>query len=319
MPLPKKIIGKYYWVLLLALLGAGIYFFDIDTKELINEISKITPFEVLVLFFGALVLNLIDILLRYQLLAYLGFKTNIYRLSLIHFASMAANYSAPVKVGMPLTIYLLKRLEKVPYTIGSLSIIIGLVVSLGLCAGFTIAGSITYFSNQLTVNLKVIAIMTAILIGISILLKVLFEKMSGKVSQIWQNIHEGLSRLKPYQLLAYSLCRTIAIFVYSLYFIYLSQIFGYSLNLWQATIATTSSYFLGAISFVPMGLGVSEGTLAFCLSYFGVGKAVILGIVTLQRIFSTGIGFLFGLSAIILLGLKRNPADEVDFSNETKA
>ena len=64
----------------------------------------------------------------------------------------------------------------------------------------------------------------------------------------------------------------------------------------------TTSLILGIVSFLPMGVGVVEGSLAGFLSYEGVDISIALTLVILIRVFTRWYGVIVGLVFMKLIG-----------------
>jgi uncharacterized protein (TIRG00374 family) len=84
------------------------------------------------------------------------------------------------------------------------------------------------------------------------------------------------------------------------------------ITLWEAIVANSTAFFLGALSMIPMGLGVNEATMLFFLNSFGIPSEIGIGAITLQRLLSTGLSYVLGIIAGSILGIQ-------NFSNETKS
>ena len=80
--------------------------------------------------------------------------------------------------------------------------------------------------------------------------------------------------------------------------------FSSELSLLQAIVAGSSAFFLGAISMVPMGLGVREASMLFYLYHMGISHEIGLSIVTIQRLLFTGFAFVLGTIFGAILGVK---------------
>ena len=87
----------------------------------------------------------------------------------------------------------------------------------------------------------------------------------------------------------------------SVYFILLA--FGVEVIGFLAIISTyTTSIMLGILSFLPLGLGVVEGTLASFFTIYGVDVSLALTIVIVIRLFTRWYGVSFGFIALKLSG-----------------
>ena len=86
-----------------------------------------------------------------------------------------------------------------------------------------------------------------------------------------------------------------------LYFILLA--FGVETIEFVAIISTyTTSIMLGILSFLPIGIGVVEGTLASFFTIYGIDVSLALTIVIVIRLFTRWYGVSFGFIALKLSG-----------------
>jgi uncharacterized membrane protein YbhN (UPF0104 family) len=83
-----------------------------------------------------------------------------------------------------------------------------------------------------------------------------------------------------------------------------------TLSLCRALLANSTAFFLGAVSMIPMGLGVREASVLVFLNQLGIPQASGLAVVTVQRLLSTGLSFALGVVFGALLGLRQMHADE---------
>jgi uncharacterized membrane protein YbhN (UPF0104 family) len=119
-----------------------------------------------------------------------------------------------------------------------------------------------------------------------------------------KNIVESFSRISWAKLICYGLITTLIQLLGSLNLVLLSHFFSGDLSLFQSLVANSTAFFLGAISMVPMGLGVRETSMLFYLHHMGLKDEVGLSIVTIQRLLSTGLSFVLGAFFGSVLGLK---------------
>ena len=97
----------------------------------------------------------------------------------------------------------------------------------------------------------------------------------------------------------------------SIYFILLA--FGVDAIEFLTIISTyTTSIMLGILSFLPLGLGVVEGTLASFFTTHGIDVSLALTIVVVIRIFTRWYGVSFGFIALKLSGGITNNQESVD-------
>ncbi len=77
-----------------------------------------------------------------------------------------------------------------------------------------------------------------------------------------------------------------------------AQAFGSSLDPMQATIAYALPTILEAVSFLPGGLGIHEQGSVGILTLFGVNLPLAVALTIAVRLFTLGIGFMYGLAAL---------------------
>jgi uncharacterized membrane protein YbhN (UPF0104 family) len=99
----------------------------------------------------------------------------------------------------------------------------------------------------------------------------------------------------------------------------LARFFSSDLSLLQAVVAGSTAFFLGALSMIPMGLGVREASVLFYLHYVGIPNEVGLSIVTIQRLLSTGLSFALGMLLGTLLGVKNLSSNSNTKKNEIRS
>jgi uncharacterized protein (TIRG00374 family) len=97
----------------------------------------------------------------------------------------------------------------------------------------------------------------------------------------------------------------------SIYFILLA--FGVETIGFFTIISTyTTSIMLGILSFLPLGLGVVEGTLASFFAIYGINVSLALTIVIVIRLFTRWYGVSFGFIALKLSGGLTNKQEPND-------
>ena len=302
----KNYIQKYWLFLFFIILFALIALFKISLKEIFNTVSLLKIWQILSLLFLYGLISTAMILSRKYLLYALSTTVTTRNLIYIHFSSMAAHYSTPAKIGFPLTVYLLKKFEDIPYGTGTAMILIELIVSTGICGFIALIGSFFFF----TLDSRVLIYMALTLIALLVLAYFAAHRMIGKarnngrIYQFIKSVIEAFSRMSPGKRICYGLIMIFVQVLGSLYLVLLSHFFFEKLSLFQSLVANSTAFFLGAISMVPMGIGVRDASMLFYLQHMGIKNEVGLSIVTIQRLLSTGLSFVLGTIFGAGLGLK---------------
>ena len=243
-------------------------------------------------------------------------KSNIEIPKLSNFYILMSGFAlsiVPGKIGELIKSQLLKTKYNIPRTktapiivVEQLNNLLGIITV--SCIGLGIMGlfDIEFFeiSNYVIITATIMLVLILIIVNS----KRIFRKIFLKVSRFRFISKYELSVDSSYDILKNSLSgkfMIVTIMLSSLFWI-IEGLIVYSVLLafdieslvFMTTITTyTSSILLGFISFLPMGIGVTEGTLTGFLSLQGIEISLAATIVVFIRIFTrwlgVGIGFVF--------------------------
>jgi uncharacterized protein (TIRG00374 family) len=280
--------------------------FRISFGDIWMGISSLKLWQLSLLLSIFLLISLFQIIARKYLLYSLSSSATFKDLVLIHFSSMAAHYSTPAKIGFPLAVFLLNRFDNVPYASGTAMILIELVISTGICGIIALVGSFFYFAG--TTKVLILALLCfLILVMATFLLSFYLLKKSRQESRLYrfiENTHRAFIHIGLSNLIILTSMRTLIQLFSGVNLVLLSAFLSAELSLWQAVVAGSTAFFLGALSMVPMGLGVREASMLFCLHHVGIAHEVALSIVTIQRLLFTGSAFVLGTIFGAIAGMK---------------
>lgn len=299
-------IKKYWLLIFFIIVFLFMAIFKISPRDIWMAVSVLKAWQLVLLLFSYFLISLFLIIARKYLLSALSSPVKLKNLIFIHFSTMAAHYATPAKIGFPLAVYLLNQYQNVPYATGTTMILIELIVSTTVCGVIAFVGSFHYFAGRTDLfllsflYLPIMAFLT--FYGMRFFLK--RGKANSRAHQFITNVVEAFSQFTLYRFLGYTLIIIFIQFLGGLILVLLSHFLSTKLSLWQATIANSAAFFLGAISMIPMGLGVREGSMLFYLKHLGITNEIGISIVTIQRLFSTGLSFLLGMVFGTILGAK---------------
>jgi len=303
----KSILKKYivkYWLLfffMIVFLVMGL--FKIPAKKLYETLLSLRLWELAIVILVFALISVFQILSRKYLFKQLGEKPGIKNLTLIHFSSMAAHYSSPAKLGFPLAVYLFKKFENISYPIATAMILTELVISMGICGIIALGGSYFYFAKYQTIFLLTVLFLVILCLTIYFILRALGKKgQSGRIHQFAADTQDIFRNIPFRAAITYIVISTLIQILSGVNFFLLCYFFSIDVSLWKAIIISSSAFFLGAVSMVPMGLGVREGSVLFYLNYLGVASDISLSVITVNRLVSTGLTFLLGMIAGGILG-----------------
>lgn len=309
----KQWVSKYWLLFFFIILFIFMAIFQITLRDIWRAISSLKLWQFVLLLFIYLLISLFQIISRKYLLYSLLSPSKFKNLIFIHFSSMAAHYSTPAKIGFPLAVYLLHKFDKVPYATGTTMILIELIVSTTICGIIAFVGTFFYFTS----NIKVLILSFSYLFIFGLLAFYgvrIFLKKGNKNSRIYlfiKNVHEAFSHITVYHLIMYIFLIVFIQLLGGITLVLLTSFFSKEISLWQAVVANSTAFFLGAISMIPMGLGVREGSILFYLRHLGITNEIGISIVTIQRLFSTGLSFVLGVIFGTILGVKNINQDSI--------
>ncbi|MBW1690866.1 MAG: flippase-like domain-containing protein [Deltaproteobacteria bacterium] len=301
----KQWVSRYWLIFFLIIVFMFMAIFKISFKDIWRTISSLKLWQFGLLFSVYVLVSCSLVISRKYLLHSLSSPSRLKNLLLIHFSSRAAHYSTPAKLGFPFTVYLLKRFENIPYTTGTVMVLIEVVVGTGICGVIAFFGSYFYFSEKTNTLLPLLLFFVIPMVTLPVIGHILKKKAgNSRFYRFIKDVHCSFSHLDTYHSLLYFLIMTFIQVFSGINLVLLAYFFSADLTIWQAVVAQSAAFFLGALSMVPMGLGVREASVLFFLYHVGVPKEVGLSIVTIQRLLSTGLNFTLGIIFGTVIGVK---------------
>jgi uncharacterized protein (TIRG00374 family) len=300
----KQVISKYWLLVFLGIIVLFMGIFKISFADIWTSISSIKLWQAAILLGVYFIVSGLNVLLRRYLLNSLSATPGLKNLFLIHFSSMAAHYSTPAKLGFPLGVFLLNRLENISYVTGTAMVVIELLVSTGVCGMIALLGSLAYFGDKSSLFPLIIFILICIVgfaTGLYIKKYGIFAK---RFQKIISEFNDAIKLLSFRKLCIYVFFSTAVQLFGAMNLFLLCTFFSAPLSYPKAVVTGSSAFFLGSVSMIPMGLGVREASVLFYLGRFGISDGIGLSVVTIQRLISTGLSFLLGSIIGTFLGLK---------------
>jgi uncharacterized protein (TIRG00374 family) len=128
----------------------------------------------------------------------------------------------------------------------------------------------------------------------------ILEKRSRKHSGNIKTMHRTFQKtMEPGGLVSMSLLSAFAWFFECLGFYIIIIGFGEFINITMSTFIFSFASLAGAVSMIPGGLGVAEGTISGLLQVFGVEKTASVGISIIVRIGTLWYGAIMGLAVYL--------------------
>jgi uncharacterized membrane protein YbhN (UPF0104 family) len=300
------------WLVLPLTLAVGMFlllrFYDIPSVEEPDPLG----IALIVLVTGLLVAGSVGA--AYCILAGVDGNLSLGRLYLVVTASLAANYSTPVKAGIPLRVYLYKRFMSI--SLGAGSALVGLEALLGMLVPAVIA----LFALMLLLPEGGLAAPAVVAAGAGLAIAAIAFVRSRSYDRVVARLPlPGIAR----RLLApdgdivaavrgvplWSLGAAAAIYAAMFLLLgvrtfYAFRLFGGSMSVIELVGISAAAFSLGSLSFVPMGLGVRDATLVALFVQAGADRDVAIAVAALDRLLSTGVPLVLGILSAQILGLR---------------
>jgi len=300
------------WLVLPLTLGVGIFllirFYDMPRVENASPLA----IALIVVLTGLLILSAVAA--PYCILAGIDWNRSFGQLYLVVMASLAANYSTPLKAGIPLRVYLYKRFMGIGPATGSA------LMGLELVLGTLVPAVISVFVLVLLLPEGELAIPVLVAIGTAVTVAAIAFVRSRSYDRAVARL--PLPRIArrllapgggfvtavrgvPLSSLATAAGVYAAMFVFvGVRCFYAFELFGGSLNVMELVGISAAAFTLGSISFLPMGLGVRDATLVALFVQAGADRDVAIAVAALDRLLSTGVPFFLGVLSAQILGLR---------------
>jgi len=304
--------GLLPWLVLPLTVGAGIFllirYYEIPSVEDANPLG----IALIVLLTGLLVAG--SVAIAYCLLAGSGANRSIGQLYLAVTASTAANYSTPVKAGIPLRVYLYKRLMGISPATGSALVGLEIILATLVPAVISLIALLLFLPEGGPVVGAAIAFSAGGATGALAFIR--SRSYNGAIARL------PLPRIARRALAPNgdivvalrgvpirSLAAAAGIFAGMFVLVGVRsfcafQLFGGSMNIVELVGISAAAFTLGSLSLLPMGLGVRDATLVALFVQAGADRDVAIAVAALERLLSTGVPLLLGILSAQILGLR---------------
>jgi len=303
----KKII--YFYLIFLVIFIFGIYYlirnFSLETlKQLTPQITiLILIFMFIPMFFHIYGIRII--------LKDMGYKTSFSKIFYIIRSSLFIENTAPLKVSIPLRIYLYNKFQKIPIAVGTATSTAELLLTLLVPAIISLFAIKTIFTDY-SIILPLVAILTIFLIFLIIMFGFnikIFENSNSKLIKKLLSMKDAFQKsIKKISI------KTGIIFLFITFMIYLFSAIRIAfilsifdlppLGLVKILYVFTLSFIIGGISLIPGGLGVRDVSMTLLLIQLSVPTEIAIAIALIERTLTMGVSILLGIYSISMLGLR---------------
>ena len=300
------------WLVLPLTLGVGIFllvrFYEVPSAQNLSPLG----IALIVVLTGLLLLG--PATAAYSILSGTDWRRSFGRLYLVVTASLAANYSTPVKVGIPLRVYLYRRFMGIGLAAGSA--LVGLELLLGTLVPAVISLSVFVLllpAGELAVPVLVATGAVAAVAAIAFVRSGSYDRavaalpLPGIARRVLAPGGDFVGAVRGVPLRSLGAAAGIYAGMFVLVGVrtfYAFQLFGGSMSVVELVGISAAAFTLGSISLLPMGVGVRDATLVALFVQAGADRDVAIAVAALDRLLSTGVPFLLGALSAQILGLR---------------
>jgi uncharacterized membrane protein YbhN (UPF0104 family) len=300
-------------IFFLIVLCFSFFFFDLHPRDLVSVLRLLRPWELGALLAVFLAASGLAVFIKYYLLRSVGHPVPFKQVGLVYLSATTAHYSSPAKLGFPVTLYLYKRLGQVPFSIT------GALLALEIASNLLVAGLFFGLGSMrfVPVILQRFSWVAGLLVlgGLAAVLSLCAALGRDKIGRVASQFRYSLTLVPRSTWWTLPLLMALLHGISGLFLVLAAHFLGSDLSLWPSVVSTATSYFAGALSLIPMGLGVGDFSLLACLKAYGISGEAAVGMLVLQRLFFTVLTFFLGIGAGVLLGVKGLGEERVDVQN----
>ena len=303
---------RYYLLLMICIVALTVYYI---TKSFdLSVLTNLTLGNIIILLFLSILPLFVFIFALKIFLKGMGYKSSLKSLYLISTSSLAANYTTPVKIGIPLRVYLYKKFLGIPLSHGTASLAIEIFLETLLPALISIFAIATLFRGY-SLKIPLFAIFLLFILFYAtiffepirltnVISKLPFHNKLDRLLEFGVNFQAGVKQMDKIVLVPFSLLLLVMYAIAALWLYVILFIFGYEISPLHLLYVNMISYTIGMISMVPMGLGTRDASMVLLLLKLGVPNEVAISAALIQRVLTTGLNFVLGVVSASALGVK---------------
>ena len=278
-----------------------IYFSRLIPKINLDTISLLTYQEWLLVLLLFCIVQFLNLWYFKFILTRMCPINSLTKLFQILFASYSFNYAGPLKLGMPVRIFLFKEILGVPYSAGIATVMA--TTGLDICVMTTLVIALTAW---ICVSPLVgFTLGLAIIIGFTGLAALSHRWSFARLERpAWlARFLADIRNLSPFVTLCAILLSATKLLLNSLAGWIVLLGFGKTTGLAEFSLVYFSSHLAGLLSLIPMGIGIKDASVIELLGRMGTSPSVGIAFVAIDRLIWSMLPLVIGLMAGWQLGV----------------
>ncbi|GBC60384.1 hypothetical protein DENIS_1336 [Desulfonema ishimotonii] len=300
--------AKKYFLSAFLFIGLAVFFY-LTVKNNTWEMAIELGWGLFLILISIAIFCIMENILASQiLLRGMGYNVSFTKLYLILTTSLVANYSAPTKIGVPVRIFLYKKILGIPFPVCTANVSLEICIGIGTGGLISLIGIIHLFDDILLNNwilLFCFFIPVILFFGVKF-----FVKSLSLTSQFFQRIfhffnvfNDSIKKVSKTALLIFIVLLVIRLVIRCMITYTVLQRFRYNISPLDIFYVQSISGLISIISMVPMGLGAKDLSLVALLVRVGVPIEAGTLVAAVERVMWTIVPFLLGLFSVYRLNV----------------
>ena len=217
------------------------------------------------------------------------------------FASYSLNYAGPLKLGMPVRVYLFKRILGVPYTAGIATVIATTGLDVFIIMTLVVSLSAWIFISPLA-GFALGLTLAIVFPGLAAIFKKLPLLRPSRPTWV-ANFCSDISSLSPLVVFTAILISATKLLLNSTAGWIVLIGFGATIGLAELSLVYFSSHLAGLLSLIPMGIGIKDASVIELLARLDTSLSIGVAFVAVDRLVWSVVPLVIGLVAGWHLGV----------------
>jgi uncharacterized protein (TIRG00374 family) len=249
----------------------------------------------------------------YLLVRASGYRTTLVQAYLVLTASLSMNYVTPVKVGIPLRVYLYRHFMGIPAATGTALITLEALLGMVVPALIAIVGTASLFPFIGLLQPMVLLVIVGSVFAATMLFpfrrikpfirRLPFQRAVKWIASFGRQVQISLRNLPAWALLSTTILIILNLTAVAMRLYLVLQMLGHAVSPVSLLYVQAMAVTAGNLSMIPMGLGVRDASFVLLLAQLGVPNEIVLSVGVIERLFSPGWTLLLGLISTNVLGV----------------
>jgi len=271
--------------------------------------------KIIAIIFVSLFSVYISVLLSQVILEVLNYKRDIKGVFLVSSASLALDYTAPMKVGIPVRIYLYKRIMNIPISVGTATVTLQTILVLFISVIISIIAIEDLFRNYnirffLNVLVLIILMFLIFIFANPKRFENFFSRLplwskTKRIIEFGMGFQDSMKKINMEKIIVLIVLMIFSYLVSTFRLYLILSLFGFNASIIHLLYTQCISFTLGVLSMMPGGIGVRDTSITLLLLYLNIPLNVAVSVTIIERLLTTGLYLVLGILSMNILGIRK--------------